>query len=337
MHFLVTGHTGFKGAWLTLFLRTAGHDVSGISLDPLEGSLFSHMDATDLLREDLRIDIRNRPELSEAVAHVAPDVVIHLAAQPLVRESYRDPRGTLDTNVWGTINLLDAIREVDYIRGALIVTTDKVYRNDGRSTGYVESDPLGGHDPYSASKAMADLATQSWRASYPGTPIAIARAGNVIGGGDVSPDRLMPDLIRGFSTGTPVPIRNPKAVRPWQHVLDCLHGYMLLIDQMLEVGAEGEWNFGPSSDSTFSVAEVADVAARAWGPGAMWKADDANHPAEAAILTLDASKARRSLGWRDRLTAEEAIAWTVAWERDACAGRDPQDLALEQIEAYRGR
>jgi CDP-glucose 4,6-dehydratase len=337
MHVLVTGHTGFKGAWLTLLLRTAGPEVSGISLDPRDGALFSRMNTRDLLREDLRLDICDGLHLAEAVGHVAPDVVVHLAAQPLVRESYRDPRRTLDTNVWGTINLLEAIREVNSIRGTLVVTTDKVYRNDGRVTGYVEGDALGGYDPYSASKAMADLATQSWRASYPGAPIAIARAGNVIGGGDVSPDRLMPDLIRGFATGTLVPIRNPEAVRPWQHVLDCLHGYILLMDQMLEVGTEGEWNFGPSSDSIFSVADVADLATQAWGSGAAWKTDDADHPAEAATLTLDSSKAREFLGWCDRLTAEEAIAWTVSWERDAYAGRDPQELALEQIEAFRGR
>jgi CDP-glucose 4,6-dehydratase len=337
MHVLVTGHTGFKGAWLTLLLRTAGHEVSGISLDPADGALFGRMDGQDLLTADLRLDIRDGPHLAEAVARIAPDVVVHLAAQPLVRVAYRDPQGTFGANVWGTINLLEAMRHVDSIRGALIVTTDKVYRNDGRSTGYVESDPLGGHDPYSASKAMADLATQSWRASYPGAPIAVARAGNVIGGGDVSPDRLMPDLINSFAAGTPAPIRNPEAVRPWQHVLDCLHGYVLLIEQMLNAGTEGEWNFGPSSESVFTVADVADATVRAWGDGAAWKMDDTDHPAEAVTLALDASKARSALGWRDRLTAEEAIAWTVSWERDVRAGRDPREIALRQIEDFRDR
>jgi CDP-glucose 4,6-dehydratase len=222
MHYLLTGHTGFKGTWLSLLLSSAGHEVSGISLNPVEGSLFSRVRPRDLLNADVRLDIRDAAAVHEQIARIAPDVVIHLAAQPLVRESYRDPRGTFDTNVWGTINVLEATRRTESVQATLIVTTDKVYRNDGRSTGYVESDPLGGHDPYSASKAMADLATQSWRASYPGTPIAIARAGNVIGGGDVSPDRLMPDLIAAFATGTPARIRNPRAIRPWQHVLDCL-------------------------------------------------------------------------------------------------------------------
>jgi CDP-glucose 4,6-dehydratase len=292
------------------------------------------MRGAELLREDVRLDIRDARGLRQAVQRIAPDVVVHLAAQPLVRESYRDPRGTLDTNVWGTINVLEATGATDSVQGTLVVTTDKVYRNDGRATGYVEQDPLGGHDPYSASKAMADLATQSWRVSYPGAPVTIARAGNVIGGGDVSADRLMPDLLAGFSSGEAVNIRYPAAVRPWQHVLDCLNGYQLLIDHMLAQGTEGEWNFGPEPGGFQTVAEVADSAARLWGPDASWQADSGQHPAEAASLTLNATKARERLDWRDRLDTDRAIAWTVEWEKVVQAGGDPRESTLRQIAQF---
>ncbi len=337
MHYLITGHTGFKGAWLTLLLREAGHEVSGVALDPRQGGLFGRIRGTELLRDDFRLDIRNASDLQRALAQISPEVVVHLAAQPLVRESYRDPRGTLDTNVWGTVNVLQATRECDSVQATLIVTTDKVYRNDGRSTGYAESDPLGGQDPYSASKAMADLAAQSWRASYPGPPIAIARAGNVIGGGDVSPDRLVPDLLRGFAAGVPVPVRNPHAVRPWQHVLDCLQGYLVLVDRMLEFGVEEEWNFGPAPDGFRTVSQLADTAVACWGEGARWSFVEGNHPAEAGVLTLDARKARELLGWHDRLSTDEAIALTVQWEREVLSGRDARDVTLEQIEAFMRR
>ena len=336
MHYLVTGHTGFKGAWLTLLLAEAGHEVSGVALDPLPGALFERMRGAELLREDLRLDIRDARGLRQAVQRIAPDVVVHLAAQPLVRESYRDPRGTMDTNVWGTINVLEATGATDSVQGTLVVTTDKVYRNDGRASGYVEQDPLGGHDPYSVSKAMADLAAQSWRTSYPGAPVAIARAGNVMGGGDVSADRLMPDLLAGFSSAETVNIRYPDAVRPWQHVLDCLNGYQLLIDRMLAEGTEEEWNFGPDPEGFQTVGDVADSAAHLWGPDAQWQADSGQHPAEAATLTLNATKARERLGWQDRLDTQRAIAWTVEWEKALQAGDDPREVTLRQIAQFRG-
>ena len=334
MHYLVTGHTGFKGAWLTLLLAEAGHEVSGVALDPLPGALFERMRGQELLREDVRLDIRDSNGLRQAVQRIAPDVVVHLAAQPLVRESYRDPRGTIDTNVWGTINVLEATGETDSVQGTLIVTTDKVYRNDGRAIGYVEQDPLGGHDPYSVSKAMADLAVQSWRATYPGAPVGIARAGNVIGGGDVSAERLLPDLLAGFSSGQAVNVRFPDAIRPWQHVLDCLNGYQLLVDHMLTSGAEGEWNFGPEPEGFQTVADVADAAARLWGSDAAWQGDSRQHPAEAATLTLNATKAREGLGWHDRLDTERAIGWTVEWEKAVQSGGDPREVALRQIAQF---
>lgn len=334
MRYLITGHTGFKGAWLTLLLTEAGHEVSGVALDPLPGALFERMRGQDLLREDVRLDIRDAHAIRQAVQRIAPDVVVHLAAQPLIRESYRDPRGTMDTNVWGTINVLEAVGATESVQCTLVVTTDKVYRNDGRAIGYVEQDPLGGHDPYSVSKAMADLATQSWRTSYPGAPVAIARAGNVIGGGDVAADRLMPDLLAGFSSGQAVNIRYPDAVRPWQHVLDCINGYQLLVDHMLAHGTEGEWNFGPEPGGLQTVADVADAAARLWGPDAEWEASSDQHPAEAATLTLNTAKARECLGWRDRLDTQRAIAWTVEWQKEVLAGGDPRQVTLRQIAQF---
>jgi CDP-glucose 4,6-dehydratase len=337
VHYLVTGHTGFKGTWLALLLNQAGHEVSGLARDPVHGALYERVGGSSLLQTDHRIDIRDAAAVQGAITQLEPDVVIHLAAQPLVRESYRDPRGTFDTNVSGTVNVLEAVGKTDSVQATLIVTTDKVYRNDGRSVGYVESDPLGGHDPYSASKAMADLATQSWRASYPASPVAIARAGNVIGGGDVSPDRLMPDLLAGFASGRPVDIRSPHAIRPWQHVLDCLQGYLLLVDQMLDIGTEDEWNFGPSPDGFLTVADVANAAAERWGEGASWQVDEGEHPPEAGTLTLDATKARQSLGWRDRLSTPEAIAWTVEWEQEVLGGVEPLQVTLDQIKAFQGR
>lgn len=337
MHYLITGHTGFKGSWLTLVLREGGHTVSGIALDPIPGSLFDQAALQEQFASDQRIDIRHPEAVQEAVGRIQPDVVIHLAAQPLVRESYRDPRGTLGTNVWGTLNVLEAVRSTPSVKGCLVVTTDKVYRNDGRIEGYVESDPLGGLDPYSASKAMADLATQSLRASFDGPPIAIARAGNVIGGGDTAEDRLLPDLLTAFAAGTPARIRNPRAIRPWQHTLDCLSGYLLLVDAMLADGLEGEWNFGPDPSGFRTVAEVADAAAAQWGVSASWEADDREYPHESAVLTLNAAKSRDRLGWRDRLELDSALAWTIDWAKAVASGADALEVSRDQVREYLAR
>lgn len=334
MHYLLTGHTGFKGSWLTLMLQALGHEVSGIALDPEPESLFLRLGLEQHLRQDTRVDIRDKKALAKAVGEINPDAVIHLAAQPLVHESYRDPVGTFETNAQGTVNLLKALSGAPNVRGCLVITTDKVYRNDGRLTGYVESDPLGGEDPYSASKAMADMATQSWRVSFSGPPTAIARAGNVIGGGDTSRDRLVPDLLSAFKSERPALIRNPDAVRPWQHVLDCLRGYLLLVDQVLEQGVEGEWNFGPDPAGMRTVEELATLAAVTWGDGASWQPDHANHPHEAATLTLDASKARDELGWRDHLDFETAIGWTINWEHEVASGASTLAITRQQVETF---
>jgi CDP-glucose 4,6-dehydratase len=332
MHFLITGHTGFKGAWLTLMLESAGHRVSGYSLDPEAGSLFERANISSFLTADIRGDIRDFTALSEAVGAIRPDAVYHLAAQPLVRESYVAPRETIETNVMGTMNVIDASRSVDSVAGMVVITTDKVYRNVNQVAGYLESDPLGGHDPYSASKAMADILTQSWISSFPGIPISIARAGNVIGGGDICKDRLLPDLMSGFAAGSVVPLRYPAAVRPWQHVLDCLKGYTLLMDRTLADSLPYlDWNFGPGPESFKTVAEVADLAASFWGPGAEWVDVSGDHPHEAGLLALDAARARFELGWQDRLDFDSAVQWTVDWYRSTSKGEDPLAYSQQQI------
>lgn len=337
MHYLVTGHTGFKGSWLTLMLNAGGHEVSGFALDPEPGSLFETARVASLTSSDVRADVRDPAAVSDAVSSIRPDAVIHMAAQPLVRESYANPRWTMETNVMGTLNVLDAVRSTSSVRAQVIVTTDKVYRNVNQVAGYVETDALGGHDPYSASKAMADLLTQSWTASYPGCPTAIARAGNVIGGGDISKDRLLPDLLNAFAHGRSAEIRYPDAVRPWQHVLDCLNGYVLLAQALLDGRGSGEWNFGPGPESFVSVGEVADQAAALWGPEASWFPTPGDHPHEAELLALDATKARTILGWHDRLPFSDALSWTVDWAARAAKGEDARELCESQLRAFLSR
>lgn len=334
MRVLVTGHTGFKGAWLSMWLAQQGHSVFGLALAPESGSLFEQADVGSMLQVDGRGDVREASSVLQAVRAAHPDVVIHLAAQSLVRPSYDDPRWTVETNVLGTLSVLEAVSAVESVQAALIVTTDKVYRNVGRLDGYAESDALGGHDPYSASKAMADILTSSWAVSFPGKNLAIARAGNVIGGGDVSVDRLMPDVKRAFKTGSPVHLRYPSAVRPWQHVLDCLAGYLLLTEALLSGEGHGPWNFGPEPAAFRTVQETAELAAQAWGSEQGWTADEGEHPHEAELLTLDASRARSELGWRDRLDYQAAIEWTVDWEKRVHKGANAREVSLGQIAQF---
>lgn len=335
MHFLVTGHTGFKGSWLTLMLAAAGHKVTGYSLDPEPGSLFERAGLKAYLSSDIRGDIRDFTSVSAAFAKIRPDAIFHLAAQPLVRESYIAPRATVETNVLGTMNVIDAARPINSIAGIVVVTTDKVYRNVSQVAGYREGDALGGHDPYSASKAMADILTQSWVASFPGIPVSIARAGNVIGGGDVCKDRLLPDLMSGFADGSTVPLRYPDAVRPWQHVLDCLHGYMILMDRTLANSLPSvAWNFGPGPESFRTVADVADLAASLWGEGAKWANASGEHPHEAGLLALDATRARTELNWHDQLDFDSAVSWTVDWYKSISLGENPLELTQKQISDF---
>jgi CDP-glucose 4,6-dehydratase len=334
MHFLITGHTGFKGAWLSLILHQRGHLVSGVSLNPEIGSLFEQAGIEKFLQNDIRCDIRESAKLSSHFKQVNPDVVIHLAAQALVRESYKNPRDTFEVNAMGTLNVLNASQQISDLRAQLIITTDKVYKNIGKTSGYVETEALGGQDPYSASKAMADIATQSWLASFENPTTAIARAGNVIGGGDVCADRLIPDLINSYSRGLTPKLRSPDSVRPWQHVLDCLNGYLLLVDAVIQNKVDGAWNFGPDVNQSKTVADVANIAGEVWGVEKRWESDLGNHPHEAAILMLDSSKARKELGWSDKLTFDENIQWTINWYKNVHNGRKPMDEMIRDIEEF---
>jgi CDP-glucose 4,6-dehydratase len=337
---LVTGHTGFKGSWLSLWLHSLGAETHGLALEaPTNPSLFRVAAVGDLLASDARVDIRHPEAVQEAIRNVAPEIVIHMAAQSLVRTSYLSPLETFATNVMGTANVLNALRDVESVRVAISVTTDKVYENVERHEGYREHEPLGGHDPYSSSKAAAELVTAAFRRSFladRGIAVATARAGNVIGGGDWAHDRLVPDAFRSFSQGEVVEIRSPDSVRPWQHVMEPLSGYLLLAERLSANGADyaDAWNFGPNPESTLPVRAVIDRIARLWGDGAGWVTDQRSNPHEAGLLGLDATKAQERLGWIPRWTVDQAVEATVRWQRAFLDGSSPRDTTLEQIAEY---
>jgi CDP-glucose 4,6-dehydratase len=336
MHYLITGHTGFKGSWLALMLQIQGNTVSGISLEPLEKSLFNQAQLSGIFKYDFRINIKNSKILAEAVQRIEPDVIIHLAAQPLVRESYKDPLGTFETNVLGTLNLLEATRHLARLKATLIITTDKVYKNKNYLRGYIESDEIGGDDPYSASKASADIATQSWVKSFGTTPIAIARAGNVIGGGDWASDRIIPDLVNAYSTNQVPTLRYPDAIRPWQHVLDCLNGYLLLIDSMIKKQTSGEWNFGPALSEKYSVVNLVDSFAKAWGISdteSTWQLEKSEQPHEAGYLLLDSKKATSLLGWTNKLNFGTSVALTAEWFKQS-QSQNSLEITTSQIKKF---
>lgn len=333
MHYLITGHTGFKGSWLSLMLQMQGHTISGVSLDPSEKSLYNQAKLSNLFQNDLRIDIRNSGELSKAIKKIDPEVIIHLAAQPLVRESYRDPVGTFETNVLGTLNLLETTKTLTNLRATLVITTDKVYKNHNHIRGYIETDELGGDDPYSASKAAADIATQSWVKSFATSPVAIARAGNVIGGGDSATDRIIPDLVNAYSSNQIPTLRYPHAIRPWQHVLDCLNGYTKLVDSMISHGVSGEWNFGPDLKDKHEVLDLVKVFAKAWGvqeSDLAWTIEETEQPHEADYLLLDSNKARDFLDWKDKLDFETSVGMTVEWYRSSVR-ENSREVTMRQI------
>lgn len=335
MHVLITGHTGFKGAWLIAMLKQAGHQVSGIALDPLDGGIFEEGGFSNLLETDFRIDIRNKALLLSAIQQIQPDAIMHLAAQPLVRYSYLEPEETIEVNVNGTMNVLEAARTIRSIQALLVITTDKVYENINQVEGYKETDPLGSADPYSSSKAMADLLTQSWIKSFDMPPTAIARAGNVIGGGDVSPDRLLVDLLKNLSEDSQTLIRFPNSVRPWQHVLDCLNGYIKLLDWLLRTKETGTiWNFGPDQSAFISVAEMATTAGNLWGSSNPWKLDEQTQPHEAGLLMLDSSKARELLNWSDLLPYPESLEWTIDWQKRILDGDSAEAITMDQISEF---
>jgi CDP-glucose 4,6-dehydratase len=322
---LVTGHTGFKGSWLALWLTALGAQVSGLALPPLTQP--NHWDLLGLPVPDLRADMRNAPQVSEAIAEQQPEIVFHLAAQSLVRASYAQPLDTWSTNVMGTAHLLDACRHHGGVRAIIVVTSDKCYENRETTVGYRETDPLGGHDPYSASKAACELLAASYRRSFfhePGSPLlATVRAGNVIGGGDWSTDRLIPDVVRAVQTGAALLVRSPEAVRPWQYVLESLSGYLLLGQRLLDRQAQaaGAWNFGPTSEDVCTVGAVLQKLKEHW-PRFAWEVDGDAHPHETRLLQLDSSKARELLGWRPVFALDQALAATAQWYRAFLADGD---------------
>ena len=335
---LLTGHTGFKGSWLLLLLESLGAKVTGVSLAPEADGLFEQIGGADRCVHIVS-DIRDEAAMRAITAAAKPEIILHLAAQPLVRQSYVDPLETIGTNVLGTATVLEAARSVDGLLSIVSVTTDKCYANDGRPTGYVESDRLGGHDPYSNSKACAELVTQCFRDSFfaaRGIGVATARAGNVIGGGDYAADRLIPDAVRALRAARRPELRNPAAVRPWQHVLEPLSGYLLLAQKLAgdpKVFAKA-WNFGPSPEDVASVATVVGQLAKHWGQPGDFDAQAGDHPHEAALLTLDSAMAMRELGWRPRLPLGAAVAWTAEWYRSQLAGANAAQLCLDQIARY---
>jgi len=340
----LTGHTGFKGGWLALWLASKGARVRGYALDPCTDPNLFTVARIDRVIDDIRGDIRDPGSLESAMQSFAPEVVFHMAAQPLVRYSYEDPIGTYETNVIGTARVLDSIRRTPSVRAVVSVTTDKCYENKEWVWGYRETDPLGGYDPYSSSKACAEIVSAAYRQSYfpvaklaeHKVAVATARAGNVIGGGDWSIDRLIPDLVRGFLAGEPVRIRNPYSIRPWQHVLEPLHGYMRLAEELLTHDPKfaTAYNFGPSDDDAQPVSWIVETMTSFWGDGASWVLDQDESPHEAGYLKLDASRARNDLNWTPHLRLTTALNWLVQWYRAWQSGANMHTFTLSQIEAY---
>lgn len=341
---LVTGHTGFKGGWLALWLRQLGAEVCGYALAPAtEPSLFELAEVGRGMQSVFG-DLDDRDSLEAVFSRFRPEIVFHLAAQPLVRASYLDPVATYRTNVLGTAHVLEAIRKTPGVRSVVVITSDKCYENHEWCWPYRETDALGGHDPYSSSKACAELVALAYGQSFfPSSlysqhrvAIATARAGNVIGGGDWSPERLVPDAMRAFLERRPLVLRHPDAIRPWQHVLEPLSGYLLLAERLWKEGPTygGAWNFGPPAHDAVSVSTLADELQRAWGANARWQHEPGDGKHEARTLQLDASKAELQLGWRPRWNFTRAVEETVGWYRSYAAGTDPRQLVLTQIDAY---
>ncbi|HEY0713549.1 MAG TPA: CDP-glucose 4,6-dehydratase [Polyangia bacterium] len=340
----LTGHTGFKGAWLGLLLSRLGAKVTGYALLPdIDRALFNVARVNERITS-VTGDVRDLGSLKAAMTTAAPDVVFHLAAQALVLPSYEAPLETFATNVMGTANVLEAARALPSVRAMVVVTSDKVYENREWIWGYRENDGLGGRDPYSGSKACAEIVTAAYRASFfkgANVGIASARAGNVIGGGDWAKDRIVPDFVRATLEGRPLHVRNPLSTRPWQHVLESLAGYVLLAEKLAAADGtsrsnfEAGWNFGPTADAIQPVSVLADALASRWGERASWRHTSTEQPHEARSLTLDSSKAAHQLGWRRRLDFPEAVRWTVDWYKAYARGDDAQATTFAQIESYR--
>ncbi|UPT93813.1 CDP-glucose 4,6-dehydratase [Bradyrhizobium barranii subsp. apii] len=337
----LTGHTGFKGAWASLLLRRLGASVYGYALEPTHpSSLFVTARIADEIRQRIA-DIRDLSALRAAMTEAEPDIVIHMAAQALVRPSYEEPVETFATNVMGTVHVLEAARQLRSVRVILNVTSDKCYENNGAGVAFREVDRLGGDDPYSNSKACAELVTHSYRHSFfkaPGAArVATGRAGNVFGGGDWARDRLVPDAMQAFLAGEPLRIRNPNSVRPWQHALDPVLGYLTLVERLAADGRFiGGWNFGPDAASEVPVGAVVEHLIAQWGEGARWTADAGPHPHEAAYLRLDCAKARSEVGWTPRLDLTQGLRLTVDWYKALREGRDLRKFSLDQLDQVVG-
>jgi CDP-glucose 4,6-dehydratase len=343
----LTGHTGFKGSWLSIWLQTLGADVTGYALEPpTEPSLFE-LAAVGQLVKSVIADVRDLDRLKAEMQLASPEIVIHMAAQPLVRDSYKIPVETYATNVMGTVHLLEAVRATPSVRAVVNVTTDKVYENREWVWGYRENEPFGGYDPYSNSKGCSELVTAAYRSSYfnpaaydsHGVAVASARAGNVIGGGDFATDRLIPDIIRAILAREPVLIRNPHAIRPWQHVLEPLSGYLLLAQRLCEAGVKyaSGWNFGPLDEDAQPVEWLVKGLCSQWGDGAAYCIDAGDHPHEAHFLKLDCSKAKAELGWRPRWDLTRTLESIVQWTKIYQLQGDLRGECLRQIELYGGK
>ncbi len=343
-HVFLTGHTGFKGGWLSLLLQQFGADLTGYALDPpTKPSLFEVAKVGRGMRSIIA-DIRDADTLAKSMREVKPDIVIHMAAQPIVRYSYAEPLETYATNVMGTVHLFEAVRQTDTVRAVVNVTSDKCYENKEWPWGYRETDPMGGHDPYSSSKGCSELITAAYRNSYFNSSennqrcvaIATGRAGNVIGGGDWAPDRLVPDILRAIEAGQEVNIRNPHAIRPWQHVLEPLSGYLALAEKLYGEGtayAEA-WNFGPRDEDAKPVQWIVEKLTRGWGEDATWVLDGGAHPHEAHYLKLDCSKTKARLNWHPKWNLEDALSAILEWHHEYEAGNDMRTVTLGQISRY---
>lgn len=337
---LLTGHTGFKGSWLAICLHELGAEVHGLALaPPTTPSMYDCAGVANLLGSDIRADIRDAEAVAKSVQRLQPDIVLHLAAQPLVRASYQAPAETYAINVMGTLHVLEAIRRTGSVKAVVVVTTDKCYENREWPWPYREIEALGGHDPYSSSKACAEILLASYRRSYfadAGIAVATARAGNVIGGGDWAQDRLLPDFLRAIEAGQALGVRSPGAIRPWQHVLEPLHGYLLLAERLFKDGQTfaDAWNFGPADHDCRSVGWIADTLCEL-DVRASWERNDTLQPHEAGLLKLDSSKAIARLSWQPRWDLRKALQHTLDWHHAWCRGDDLQTVCQQQITAYR--
>ena len=333
----ITGHTGFKGSWLTHLLFENGAVLKGYSKEPhTKPSLFYLLELDKKINSIIN-DINSYNILEKEILDFEPDFIFHLAAQPLVRYSYANTLETHNSNIIGTANVLEATRKLTNRCAVICITTDKVYKNQEWEFPYRETDELGGYDPYSSSKAAAELIISSFRESFFSTgniQVASVRAGNVIGGGDWSLDRLIPDTVRGISNNEKVEIRNPNSIRPWQHVLDCLNGYLILVDKQIHERVNGEWNFSPPLVPTHTVADVATLAKKFWGADQNWILDSIAHQSETDMLILDSSKAREELNWREKLSFEESISWTVDFYKEVNSGKNQRSVLEKQVNKY---